>query len=214
MTFHYVRRSMGPAIFACAVAHASFGCSGNKPAKAQAYVSAAITAGNNSVSLCGFSADQTVVSVGTTVQFPKPMQLPVAPTSDGDFSPGSGTAHIQCSVSGGGNSFDITLSAAVDGMGSFSVLGKVDGNANGTGVIANFAAQNNGAFRSSNCTVSPMFMGGSVPVSGSPVTGGRIFAHIDCPDAMNMLQSGIADDGGITNKTCDAHADFLFQNCD
>jgi hypothetical protein len=214
MTFHCIRRSMGPAIFACILAHASFGCSGNKPAKAQAYVAAAVTAGNNSVSLCGFSADQTVVSVGNTVQFPKSGQLPVQPTSDGDFSPGSGTAHIQCSVSGGGSSFQVTLSAAVDGQGSFSLYGKVDGNGNGTGIIANFTAANNGAFRASDCTVSPSFMNGPVPVNGSPVTGGRIFAHVDCPDAMNMQQSGVADDGGIAFKTCDAHADFLFQNCD
>jgi hypothetical protein len=214
MTFRYVRRTIGPAIFACAVAHSIFGCSGNKPAKARAYVNAVYAAGVNPVSLCGTAVDMPVVSVGSLVTIPMPGQLPVTPTADGDFSPGAGTAHVACSVSGGGSSFQITLSAAVDGMGSFSAYGMVDSMSGGTGIIGNFTAAGNGTFRSSNCTISYSYNNMPVPVNGPPVSSGRIFAHIDCPDAVNMGQSGLGADGGIASKTCEARADFLFENCD
>jgi hypothetical protein len=212
MTFRSARRITGPAMFACTIAGVFFGCS-NKPPAAEAYVSAAIIDGNNSALLCGFTTDFTIVSVGKTILFPQQGQLPVSPTKDGDFSPGAGVAHVACTVNGS-SPFNVQLSVSVDGMGSFSAFGKVDSSGNGTGIIASFTSVNNGTFRASNCTVSPMYMNGAVPIQGSPVSGGRIFAHIDCPSAINMGQSGIADDGGVAPKTCDGHADFLFENCD
>jgi hypothetical protein len=110
--------------------------------------------------------------------------------------------------------FQITLSAAVDGMGSFSAYGNVDSSNGGQGIIGNFTSVQDGDFRATDCTISYSYMGGPVPVNGPPVQAGRIMAHIDCANAVNMGQSGVAADGGITSRTCDAHADFLFENCD
>jgi hypothetical protein len=184
--------------------------SGPKP---EAYVNAVVIDGVNAPSLCGFTTDANVVNVGAIILFPMPGQLPVVPTQDGDFSPGAGVAHIACSVCGAGNSLYVQLSAVVGGLGSFSAYGSVDASGNGSNIVATFTAANYGSFHATNCSISPTYMNMAVPVSGPPVAPGRIFAHLDCPMAVNDSQSGTADDGAVAPKTCDANADFLFENC-
>jgi hypothetical protein len=57
-------------------------------------------------------------------------------------------------------------------------------------------------------------MGQPVPSAvGSPVAAGRIWGHIDCPDAQDSSQHVTGPDGGQEAATCTASADFLFEGC-
>lgn len=176
-----------------------------------AYVAAYVGPGTGSTSVCGYASDQTFVQIGSTVQ-PKPSTV-----TSGDFEQGAGTVTLDCKVdpSGGGGGFNIQLSAEVGGPngGSLTVVGNVDVSG-GTGIQGGFTSAANGSFTGSNCSVTFTYNGNPVPVGGSPVAAGRIWGHIDCPNAIEAGTVEIDADGGTTVRTCDAQADFLFENCD
>jgi hypothetical protein len=67
-----------------------------------------------------------------------------------------------------------------------------------------------GSFSDSSCTFT--YDDASVPVAGSAVAPGRIWGHIDCPDATDAVVE--AADGSATSRTCDGYADFMFENCE
>jgi len=69
-----------------------------------------------------------------------------------------------------------------------------------------------------DCTLTYSFMGMALPSGQSGISAGSIFAHIDCPNAVNMggSVSGVqvtTEDGGFSNAMCEGTADFFFQNC-
>jgi hypothetical protein len=136
--------------------------------------------------------------------------------TNGDFQPGWGTVHLFCKVDSSGGGFKVELSAEVDGAsgGSVTVVGTVGANG-GTNLMGGFTSAANGSsFSDSTCTVDFTYNMNPVPVGGSPIASGRIWAHIDCPHAIQAGTSVQGDDGGFTERTCDGHADFLFQNCE
>jgi hypothetical protein len=199
-----LRRAAGSAI-GCALVVA---CSGNKPPVADAFVAAFVGPGNGGTSVCGYQSDQPFVQIGSPLD-PKPSTV-----TSGDFQAGSGTVNLDCRVDSSGGGFRIQLSAEVDGPngGSLSVVGNVTASG-GTGVQGGFTSAMNGSFSDSNCSITFTYNMNAVPVGGSPIASGRIWGHLDCPNAMQNGTTEIADDGGLSQRTCDGHADFLFENC-
>jgi len=202
-----LRRAAGAAI-ACAVVVA---CSGNKAPIPNAFVLAYVGPGNGGSSICGYQSDATFVEIGS------PHSMEPSTLTSGDFQPSWGTVHLDCKVdSSGGGNFFVQLSAEVDGPmgGSMTVVGTVGPNG-GTGLQGGFTAAGMGSFLDPNdCSITFVYNNAPVPVSGSPIASGRIWAHVDCPNAQQMGTSEMGADGGTSVRTCDGHADFLFQNCD
>jgi hypothetical protein len=82
------------------------------------------------------------------------------------------------------------------------------------GITATFSESVGGSgqsYSASDCTLTYTYDHNPVPDS-SPVAPGRIWAHVSCVDAMAM-SSVLLPDGGTVPQTCDAEADFLFENC-
>jgi hypothetical protein len=200
-----LRRAAGPAI-ACALFVA---CSGNKPPVADAFISAYVGPGNGGSSVCGYQSETAFVQIGSPLD-PKPSTV-----TSGDFQQGSGTVTLDCKVDpSGGGQFRIQLSAEVDGEngGSVSAVGYVTASG-GTNIQGGFTNAMNGSFSESNCTITFTYNMLPVPVGGSPIASGRIWGHMDCPNAMQGDTTEIGEDGGQTERTCDGSVDFLFENC-
>jgi hypothetical protein len=175
-----------------------------------AFVLASVGPGTGSISVCGYQSDQTFVAIGTPLD-PKP-----ATVTSGELQPGAqgGTVSLVCNVDQGGGGFMIKINAEIGGQngGSVTIVGNVDANG-GTSIYGGFTSAQNGTFIDPNCTITFTYNTQPVPVGGSPVAAGRIWGHIDCPNAIESGTSEIAADGAATERTCDAHADFLFENC-
>jgi hypothetical protein len=174
-----------------------------------AFVAAFVGPGSGGTSVCGYASDQTFVQIGSPVD-PKPDTV-----TDGDVQPGSGTVSLSCKVDSSGGGFNIQLSAEVGGSqgASFTAVGEVSANG-GTGIQGGFTSATNGTFSDENCTITFTYNMQPVPVAGSPVDPGRIWGHVDCPNAKQPGTTETSDDGSLTERTCDAHADFLFENCE
>jgi hypothetical protein len=132
---------------------------------------------------------------------------------------GSGTVSVQCTVHPSGNGFDIALSIAVTGMpgGNVTITSPAGAGAvttsGGTGITASFySTVDLGPYVSNDCTLAFTYGGQPVPISPS-VAAGRIWGHIDCPDATNSGQMIVGPDGGPMAASCVASADFLFEQC-
>jgi hypothetical protein len=121
---------------------------------------------------------------------------------------------ISCSVQPTGGSFAINLAVQQGnigmGAGSFSVSGTVDPVNGGTGLNGNVSTMTAGNYSSSSCTLTFNTPGAGASPVGSPVVGGRIWAHLSCPAAQNP---GVPADTKGTPSTCDAEADFIFEFC-
>jgi hypothetical protein len=155
-----------------------------------------------------------------TTWLPVGTDTPGKPTTVVDQgSTGSGTATIDCTVHPSGSGFDISLSISVAGNpgGSVTITSPQGAGAvttsGGTGITASFYnAVDEGPYSETNCTLSFTYMGQPVPVSPAVATG-RIWGHIECPDAEDTGQETTGPDGGIAHPTCAASADFLFEQC-
>jgi hypothetical protein len=121
---------------------------------------------------------------------------------------------LTCSVTSDGSGFDIQLSAEQLGTGGGSIAiastGQGTVTTSGATVSATFNNPMVGTYRQSDCTLSYTYNGSPVPTTaGPPVAGGRIWAHIDCPNAQDKAMT----DPNGNPITCHASADFLFENC-
>lgn len=167
-------------------------------ATGDAYVNAAVGGGTGNLCATFQGSSQPFLQIGAM------RSTGAVPSTVPD---GTGPVSIDCTVSPGGGGFDLQLGALGAQGGQLTVRGHVDGTTGGT-VSASFVSQMYGVFQSSNCTLTYTYEGQPVPYS-PPVTAGGIFAHIDCPSA--QMQGGQEVNGSPV--TCDANADFLFQNC-
>jgi hypothetical protein len=151
---------------------------------------------------------QTFVQIGSPPS-PKPSTV-----TNGDFQQGAGSVSLSCKVDPSGAGFNIQLSAQIGepNGGSLIVVGQVNA-IGGSGIQGTFLSAQNGTFVDQNCSFTFTYNMGPVPVGGSPVAAGRIWGHIDCPNAVESGTAEITADGAATERTCDAHADFLFENC-
>jgi hypothetical protein len=121
---------------------------------------------------------------------------------------------IACSVHQEGDSFAINLQISqgnVTGMGasSLTVSGMVNASTGGTSLTSDVSNTIAGDYHSSTCTVSYSTPSAGAPPQGPPVAPGRIWAHVSCPATQNAAIT--TQSGGPS--TCDAEADFIFENC-
>ena len=189
-----------PALLACA---ASAACT-KTPAPEDAFVLANVGSSAANPLLCSNSTGTGVFfHIGQT-------NSSAFPTTQAS---GENSATIQCRVSSNNGGYDIALSASLPGSsgGAFTLTGHVDASG-GKGLHGIFSSTSD-SFASSNCTVTYTYVG--LPVKpDQTVSAGQIFGHVDCPDAVTQGTTIInLPDGGTAAETCDADADFLFQNC-
>jgi hypothetical protein len=202
---------------------------GSDVARARVYINATVGPGTsvgNGATACMYGNPQMFVYIGTPTA-PRPatvadgdtQQLIGAPGAPASPCPtGCGAVHVTCSVVPAGNAFHVQASATVEGTngGTVSIAGDVDASG-GTGLSSNFnnALPFNGTFSATasggGCTVS--YTADPPPIMPA-VAAGRIWGHISCPFATS---DRLVDnpDGSATRipRTCDAEADFLFENC-
>jgi hypothetical protein len=172
-----------------------------------AFVAAYVGPGAGGVSVCGYASEYTFVEIGSPLE-PKPSTV-----TSGDFQAGSGTVILSCKVDPSGGGFNIQLSAEVSGPDGGSMIASGAVNANGgTGVLGSFTRAGM-SFGDSNCSITFTYNNAPVPAVPS-LAAGRIWGHINCPKAMQAGTVEIGADGGTTVRTCDAQADFLFENCE
>lgn len=193
---------------ACAT---SIACSSNTPAPADAFVNALVGEGSNGA-VCNLKAQTAFVGIGTPVAG-KPVTV-----NDGDSQSGSSTVHVSCSVTTAGNGFDVSLNATLEGLqgGSLTITSPPGQGAisdsGGSGITGVFQSASAGVYRESDCTISFMYNGTDVP-DAPPIAAGRIWGHISCPTAKLNGETTTGADGGAADVTCDAEADFLFEQC-
>jgi hypothetical protein len=205
MILHSLRHSGWLALVACTAAAA---CS-KQPATETAYVSANVGPGSGDAeTLCSaLGSQQSFLTVGEMLSPTQPTTVPE----------GTNNLTVNCSVTPGANGgYAIQLDAALPGPQELIVTGNVDGTTGGT-VYAEFVNSMWGAFQQSDCTLTYTYFNADIPMN-ERIASGSIFAHVSCPEA--VIQGGsitgsqiMLPDGGYANETCDAEADFLFQNC-
>jgi hypothetical protein len=127
---------------------------------------------------------------------------------------------VSCTVHPQGSGFDVELSAVEAGPqgGSLTITSPqgqgIVTTATSSGISASFVVPGGMVFRAQGgCTITYQYdPGGSVggvagdsPVpTNPPITAGRIWGHIKCPNATATAQSMLV---------CDAEADFMFEQC-
>ena len=188
-----------PALLACAAVAA---CT-KTPAPEDAFVLANVGAAADPLLCSNSTATAVFFGIGQT----NSSNLPTTQAS------GEGSATVQCRVSSNNGGYDVALNASKPGSsgGAFTLTGHVDASG-GKGLHGIFSSTSD-AFASSNCTVTYMY--NRLPIRpDQTVSAGQIFGHVDCPDAVTQGTTVITlPDGGTAQETCDAYADFLFQNC-
>jgi hypothetical protein len=189
---------------------ASNACSNNAAPPPMAYVYGSIGPGQmtgvDDEPACGFGSDETW-QLGSMTS-PKPVDY-----ADGSSAGGS-MVNVFCQVDQSGDGYSIDLSATIQGAisGSLTVNGQVSATGSSSNLSANFTTAGLHFSENNGCTFTLTYNGGPVPMNGLPAQG-RIWGHIDCPVARDNGQEGLGADGGDITRTCDASADFLFENC-
>jgi hypothetical protein len=208
MTFRNGRQLVFPALVVAAVAA---GCSA-KPATAKAYVLANLSTSLAHPGMCNFGSSMPIVEIGI---FDKTMPLTDSNpkrVNDGTTQQGRGGVTLDCTVHPSGSTFNVALSAqdentTVGGGGGMTVTANgVDPSTGATNVTGNFSF-GGVQYRDTNCTITYTFNGSQISLANNApkVAAGRVWAHIDCPNASSQ--------GSGQNNICDANADFVFENC-
>jgi hypothetical protein len=195
-------KSLKHALLSAPLVCAAVAACSKTPAPEDAYVNATVGAGANPI-LCGASSTASFFSVGQTNSSNFPQTVPS----------GQNSVTVECTVSQNGDGFNIALNARLPGSsgGSFTLTGHVNASG-GTGLTGFFSSVTD-SYRATDCTVTYTY--NRLPVAkDQTVASGQIFGHVDCPTAVTQGTTEIPlPDGGSAQETCDASADFLFQNC-
>ena len=195
-------KSLKHAVLSALLACAAVAACSKTPAPEDAYVNATVGAGANPI-LCGASSTSSFFSVGQTNSSNFPMTVPS----------GENAVTVECTVAQNGDGFNIALNANLPGSsgGAFTLTGHVNASG-GTGLHGYFSSTTD-AYSASDCTVTYTYNRGAI-AKDQTVASGQIFGHVDCPEAVTTGTTEIPlPDGGTGQETCDASADFLFQNC-
>jgi hypothetical protein len=191
-----------PALLACVAVAA---CS-KKPAVEDAFVLVTVGPSDAFPGLCSnVSSTSTFFAAGQT----NSSTLPTTVT-DGEDS-----VTINCSVSPNNGGYDINVSASLPGAqgGVFNVYGHTNAGGSNTGLSGTFYGPGGQFTAKNNCTLTYMYENDPI-AANQQISAGEIFAHISCPDAIDQGgEQVLTGDGGSSEETCDAEADFLFENC-
>ncbi len=199
MTLKSLKHALLPTLLACAAVAA---CS-KTPAPQDAYVNATVGAGSMPLLCSNTASTSTFFGVGQTNSSNFPMTVPS----------GSNSVTVECTVSQSGDGYDVQLNARLPGSsgGAFTLTGHVD--ASGGKNLTGFFSSSADAYSSKNCTVTYTYNRAAI-AKDQTVSAGQIFGHVDCPDAQTTGSTEVPlPGGGSAPETCDASADFLFQNC-
>ncbi|MGH7438066.1 MAG: hypothetical protein ACRENE_20480 [Polyangiaceae bacterium] len=195
------------ALFAATAATGNTACSSNPGPAPKAYAAVLIMAGGNpgvnDVPACGGGDFNYTVGAATAGM----------PMDYADGTDHAGKVSVYCTVDSNGGGFDVNLSVEIAAAmgGTLSVSGHVNATGSSTGLNATFETMGQ-LFRDNDCTFSQVYNGAPIPSNAGPASG-RIWGHLDCPNAMESGMFGQGADGGAVTKTCDGSADFLFENC-
>jgi hypothetical protein len=126
-----------------------------------------------------------------------PLKVPVVPVDDGGDDQ-QGKVSISCSVTANGDSFDVSAQAILSGAtgGSVTIAGTF-GRAGDIPNITMNLSKGGETFSAHDCVVR------YDTSLGHAVAAGRVWAEIDCANAMNPG----------AQQTCATHAEFRFENC-
>jgi hypothetical protein len=210
MTLLNVANVSWVALLAAMAGTASTACSNNAGPAAKAFVQGEINAGTQAGvddgAACGMNA-------GITWQLGSPISGQPTEYADGS-NQGGGAVHVSCSVDQEGSNFAVHLYAELDGQsaGTLEVSGTVSSSGTGSGLSGSFSTAGQ-VFQDNNCTFSLTYNGTPLAAMYGPAPG-RVWGHIDCPTAEELGQTGIGASGGQITRTCEASADFRFENCD
>jgi hypothetical protein len=159
---------------------------------------------------CSFGQQVTLIEAGVATG-----THPTTVSNGG--SQGGAQVKVACTVHPDNNGYDIDLDVEIAGQGAMHVFSTGAGavtSSGGTGISAAFSKSVGGAgatFSANDCTLTYTYQ--MQPISNPmPVAPGRIWGHVSCPDAQSMVDV-LLPDGGTVPQTCDAEADFLFENC-
>jgi hypothetical protein len=210
MNLNSLRHAVWPALMATAAVTA---CSKQAPTET-AFVRASVFGNGSNAILCTIGNASDFFLVGTASQ-PEPTAVPE----------GTDGLSVDCTVSPNGSSYNLQLNASQGGA-SIIITGTVNaGDPNATdptfggNVAGIFVHPMYGTFSDNNCSLYYKYGMPSNPIMQSErVSGGSIFAYVDCPNAQIMggSFSGVqatGPDGGVETVTCDATASFVFQGC-
>jgi hypothetical protein len=186
----------------------SGGDAGDAGVPSEAFVAATIGSTPALTGLCPFARliDWGDLGMATT-----------PPTTVSNGQDQSGTpATVRCGVAADGAGFDVEMNASLSGAGSIRIASNTPGGvtlaSGASGVTGTFQSGKYGRYTSDHCTIAYTFNNAPVPVS-PPIAPGRIWGHLSCPDAVTADILVMTPDGGTVNATCDAEADFFFENC-
>jgi hypothetical protein len=204
MISRILRLAAWPALLVATVTSA---CS-SKSAPADAFVLTSLQPVKGG--LCSFAQQTTLIEVGVPVGM-KPDTVPNGGSQAG------GQVTVSCTVHSDSGGFDIDLNVELVGQGSMHVYSTASGavtSSGAMGINGDFSKSVGGSgetYSASDCTLTYVYMRAAVPDS-SPVASGRIWGHVSCIDAQTN-SNVLLPDGGTAPQTCDAEADFLFENC-
>ena len=175
------------------VAIVSGACSSTPPT-ARAFVDASLASGN--AGQCNVADAAHFLVIGNNTVASNPVRI-------NDGANQGGQVHISCTVRPTGASFAIALSAelstpVISSGGSFTITGTVDAQG-GQNIAATFNYARN-TYTATDCTIVY-----DVQPANGPIAPGRIWGHLDCPNAQLS--------GSGTPVSCDASAEFVFENC-
>jgi hypothetical protein len=211
MTLLHLARATGLVLGAGLVASA---CS-SAPAPPQAFVFLQMSADSPAAEgMCvGYPSDTTLMQIGMPGD-PNASPMPTPPTR---ITTGAQHIQIACTVHQEGDSFAVNLQIAQGDVSSagattLTVTGMVSASTGGMNLTSDVSNTSAGDYHSTACVItfdtSTMNGAGAAP-SGTPIAPGRIWAHLSCPADQN---SNITTGSGAPS-TCDAEADFIFENC-
>jgi hypothetical protein len=219
---------------AAVVAIALFGCGTSGSPGASGVSAGSVSAGSGSATEADASPQPqafvqlamspSLASPGMCVGYPTNAPLmqvgqPGVPTDNPPIQPtrvstGTQSVTIACSVHQEGDSFAINLRIAQGNVSStgattLTITGMVNASTGGTNLTGDVSNTIAGNYSSSACTVSFGTPGAGASPQGPSVAAGRIWAHLSCP----AVQSSAVTTQSGAPSTCDAEADFVFENC-
>ncbi len=201
---------------------ATSACSSSTQPPPDTYVAAtfspAFDAMNNDLCL-GVSSSTSALTIGTLITGSVGPITQSDGSSQSDGTTGSQPVNVLCSVAAG---FDFAAQAVVGPNpsdatqlnGSIVISGTADATSTATTDIQATISSlpNGGQYSESDCSLSPVFHGGTIPTS-PPIALGRIWSHLSCPKMASTDGKSVKINGLVQTSMCHLEADFLFENC-
>ena len=193
------------ASIASVIGATSAGCSDPAQATPRVTFDSQVTAGSHPQAGCGKTGTWFTIGSFGNPQLghmnpddpASPLIDPVRPVDDG-ASDQQGTVSISCSVTAGGDGFDVKATVQLTGAtgGSVSMIGHVTPAGDSPNVTVNLT-KGGETFKSSACIVR------FDPAVGQAVAAGRIWGTADCADASN----------DVSQQLCTSHVQIRLENC-